>query len=69
MSSHAQAGHRRRLFLLTRTRTSTSTSTRLLYLLVAVVLIVDVCTASRQFSTVAISHAPNATLVTSARRR
>ncbi|XP_066326365.1 serine/threonine-protein kinase-like protein CCR4 [Miscanthus floridulus] len=62
MSSHAHAGHRRRLFLLRRT----STSTRLLYLLVllvAVVLLADVCTASRQFSTVAISHAPNATLV------
>jgi len=62
MSSHAHAGHCRRLFLLRRT----STSTKLLYLLVllvAVVLIVDVCTASREFSTVAISHAPNATLV------
>ncbi|CAD6266319.1 unnamed protein product [Miscanthus lutarioriparius] len=62
MSSHAHAGHCRRLFLPRRT----STSTKLLYLLVllvAVVLIVDVCTASREFSTVAISHAPNATLV------
>ncbi|EES13223.3 hypothetical protein BDA96_07G010000 [Sorghum bicolor] len=63
MSSHAQVDHRRRrrprLFLLTRT----STKLYLLVLLVAVVLIADVCTASRQFSTVAISHAPNATLV------
>ncbi|PWZ27555.1 Serine/threonine-protein kinase-like protein CCR4 [Zea mays] len=56
MSSHAHAGHRR-LFLLT------STSTSLAFVAAVLLLIVDACAASRQFSTVAISHAPNATLV------
>ncbi|KAJ1255638.1 hypothetical protein BS78_K176600 [Paspalum vaginatum] len=51
MSSHARAGHRRLLLLIT---------TRIAFLLF---LLVDACSASRQFSTVAIAHAPNATVV------
>jgi serine/threonine protein kinase len=60
MSCHDHAAGHRRLFLL---RTTTTTTRLFLSLLVAVLLVADVCSAARQFSTVAISHAPNATLV------
>ncbi|WVZ95495.1 hypothetical protein U9M48_041251 [Paspalum notatum var. saurae] len=58
MSSHARAGHRRLLLLTTSRR-----SLHFLPVLFLLLLLVDACSASRQFSTVAISHAPNATLV------
>ncbi|OEL31513.1 Serine/threonine-protein kinase-like protein CCR4 [Dichanthelium oligosanthes] len=68
MSRYAHASHRSAIFpfhLVTRT-TATTTSFLPLLLVVFFVLLagaLDVCSASRQFSTVAISHAPNATLV------
>ncbi|KAL6658753.1 hypothetical protein ACP70R_002793 [Stipagrostis hirtigluma subsp. patula] len=58
MSRHVQACNGRVFLDVTRTS--------LFLLLLAVVFLaggIDVCSASRQFSTVAISHAPNATLV------
>ncbi|XP_062195950.1 serine/threonine-protein kinase-like protein CCR4 [Phragmites australis] len=55
MSRHAHASHRPQLFLVTRTS--------LLFLVVLAGFVLDVSSASRQFSTVAISHAPKATLV------
>ncbi|XP_062192096.1 serine/threonine-protein kinase-like protein CCR4 [Phragmites australis] len=52
MSRHAHDSHRPVLLVVTRT-----------ILLLLLVSVLDVCSASPQFSTVAISHAPNATLV------
>jgi serine/threonine protein kinase len=63
MSRHARACHRSAFPFLLVTRTTTG---GILPLLLAVFILtgsVGVCSASKQFSTVAISHAPNSTLV------
>ncbi|RCV29389.1 hypothetical protein SETIT_6G009500v2 [Setaria italica] len=63
MSRYARAGHRSAFpfLLVTRRPTTSLVPLPLIFFLLAGAL--GVCSASRQFSTVAISHAPNATLV------
>ncbi|KAG2581050.1 serine/threonine-protein kinase-like protein CCR4 [Panicum virgatum] len=63
MSRHARASHRPAFPFLLVTRTTTTTGL-LPLLLAAFIIVAGSCSASRQqFSTVAISHAPNSTLV------
>ena len=63
MSRHARASHRPAFPFLLVTRTTTTTGL-LPLLLAAFIILAGSCSASRQqFSTVAISHAPNSTLV------
>ncbi|KAG2576184.1 serine/threonine-protein kinase-like protein CCR4 [Panicum virgatum] len=63
MSRHARASHRSAFPFLLVTRTTTTGLLPLLLVAFILAGAVGSCSASRQFSTVAISHAPNSTLV------